>query len=201
VRVTTKTHHESIGVDEGYAWTEYCFDIDGRRYVAEHRLGSGVEVVGPPDRRDDDLEAVADYLMRQDGIRHVYHEHARLRPQRLREPRSLRPEEHALLTHLLTIDDRRVDPLREQARHVLVEDDSGLPFTLLLQVPGGVAPPARELRDQAPIFAHTNRNDDHLVTANVWLDGGYLASIDITWYVHEPPELPRPHQLGPAELV
>jgi hypothetical protein len=200
MQVEKRAHHEATGYNDGYDWTEYRFDIDGRRYVAEHRLGSGVEIVAIGDARDDDLAAVADYLMLQDGIRHVYHGRRRLRPERPSEPRTLRLDERRLLNHLLAVEDQRVEPLRQQAEHVVVENDAALPFHLELRVPEHVAPPTDGLPDQFAIHAESIREDEDAVTASVWLDGGYLSAIEIDWYVNEPRGLPAPEDLRPAKL-
>ncbi len=201
MRVEKHPHHETTGYDEGYDWVEYTFEIEGRRYRAEQRLGSGIEVFSSVDRKGADLAAVADYLMLQDGVRKVYHAGAQLRPERLHEPRPLRSEERELLDHLLAVDDSRVAALREQAEHVLVEDDSGLPFRLDLVVPDDTAPPATDLpRQQFAISATTFRDDEEAVTASLWLDGEYLSAIEIDWYVNEPRELPRPDELHAPTL-
>lgn len=149
-----------------------------------------------------DLTSVADYLMLQPGGRHVYHAGVRLRPERLRHPRPLRTDERNLLDHLLAVDDPRVAPLREQAKHVLVEDDCGLPFRLDLVVARDAAPPAQDLmRQEAAISVTSIRLDDDAVTASLWLDGDYLSAIEIDWFVNEPIQLPAPNELQASHLA
>lgn len=198
MRVEKRVRHEKIGSD-GYSATEYFLTIGERVYRADHQLGSGVEIIAPSDPSADELAAVADYLMLQDGIRHVYFDGRALRPEPLREPRPLRADERQLLDHLLALDDPDVEPLRTQAQHVAVGEVAHLPFRLYLRVPDDLAPPADAVTWGPVIRADTIRDDDDIFSVSLWLDGGYLHSIDVDWYVNEPPRLPTPAELQPAE--
>jgi hypothetical protein len=138
--------------------------------------------------------------MAEDGVRFVYYRDEQLRPARRLEPRPLREEETALLCHLLDVDDQRLEPVRQQVRHALVEDDSRLPFRLELLVPEGVAPPATDVYRNPTVEAHSIRDDEYMVTAMLWIDGDYLSSVEVNWYDEEPERLPQPNELQPARL-
>ncbi len=178
---------------------EYEFELEGRRYRAVHQGGGDATILANVAPCADDLEAVADYLVQQDGVRRVYFLGERLRPEIV--PRPLRPAEQALLDHLLAIDDPRVAPLREQAKRALVVDDLDSPRRLVLHVPADAAPPAGALWPRGPaIEAPTIRNDGTALLVRLWLDREYLDAIEVDWYDREPTEVPRPAELAPAVL-
>jgi hypothetical protein len=189
-----------VGKEE-HEGTRWSFAIDGRGYVAEIRRGSGVGILNGPDDTRADIEALADYLMAEDGIRFVYYRHKQLRPRRREAPRPLREEEADLLYHLLDVDGPRLEPVRRQVPHALVVDDSGLPFGLELRVPEGAAPPATDLPADRNLEATTLRTDDWMVSVRLWLEGGYLGSIEVDWYEEEPDRLPHADELRPAEWM
>jgi hypothetical protein len=200
VNVEKQTHSKRLGFGEEYNQVDYTFDFGERIYRASQRLGSGVEIKAPSDPHDDELAAVADYLMAEAGIRHVYYEDRPLRPPPLQEPRPLRPDERLLLDHLLAVDDPRVAPLRAQAEHVYVAEDARLPLDLEFGISARVVPPAVPLVRGPVIQAHTIREGADMLTVELWLKEGYLHSIEVDWYDDEPARLPRPYELRPAEL-
>lgn len=194
--VERRPHPESTGSAEGNDWWEYEFSLDGRSYSAERRLGSGATIRKADEAAaTEDIESIADYLMTEDGVRFVYWGEEQIRPRRLSEPRPLRSDERALLDYLLSVDDPRFEPLRQQVPHVLVEDDSFLPFRLDLVVARGEAPPATDVWTQVPVEATSIRDDEWSLTARVWLDGDYLDAVEVDWYVNEPIRLPSPQEL------
>lgn len=188
---------------EEHRGTRWRFEIDGSAYVAGIKLGSGVKIHAASDDTPEEIEAIADYLIAEDGIRFVYYGEARekLRPRRRETPRPLRKEEADLLYHLLDVDDPRLEPLRQQVPHALVVDDSGLPCDLELQVPEGAAPPATGVHRNPAVRADSLRTDESMVSVNLWLDGDYLSSIDVSWYEEEPDRLPHANELGPARWL
>jgi hypothetical protein len=112
--------------------------------------------------------------------------------------RPLNPAERLLLEHLLKAEISGIGELREQARHVLVRDDSGAPCDFGFHVPPDAAPPA-PVKPQVPIHAHSIRHDEHGFDVTLWIDGDYLGSIEVSWYDTKPTRLPRPEELLPAE--
>lgn len=199
MRVTRQIRQGKIG-NEDYDWSEWRFDLDGRSYSAELRLGSGAKIHDAPHAPAGDIEAIADRLMVEDGVRFVYYGEEKIRPPRRVEPRPLRAEEAALLRHLLAVEDDQLEPLRQQVEHALVTDDSFLPFRLDLTVPEGAAPPATAVYRNPTVEADSLRTDEYMVTARLWIDGDYLSSIEVDWYDKEPDLLPQPGELQPARL-
>ncbi len=200
MKVERQVRHEETSYNEGYDWSEWRFDLDGRSYSAELRLGSGATIRDAPDAPRADIEAIADRLMAEDGVRFVYYGDEQVRPVRRLKPRPLREEETALLYHLLDVDDQRLEPLRQQVRHALVKDDSRLPFRLDLIVPEGPAPPATDVYRNPTVEADSIRNGEYMVTAMLWIDGDYLGSVEVSWYDKEPERLPQPSDLQAARL-
>ena len=194
----------TVGVEE-HEGTRWRFEVESRTYIAEIKLGSGVTILDSPEDERGDIEAVADYLMAEDGIRFVYYGEKReqLRPRRREAPRPLRTDEADLLYHLLDVDvdDARLERLRQQVAHALVVDDSKLPFDLELHVPEGAALPAIEVDRNPSVAADSLRTDEHMVSVMLWLDGGYLSSIEVSWYEEEPDRLPLAGELGPAHWM
>ena len=193
-----RRRHEPTDDDAGFETWEYVFTLNGRSYIAARGLGSGISFTSTDeDAPPEHVAEIADFLMSEDGIRFVYWGLEQVRPPRRTEPRPLRPEERELLAYLVSLDDPRFEPLRQQVPHTLVADDSQLPLRLELLVERGQAPPATEVRSQVTVEATTIRDDEWIHTATLWLDGDYLGSIDVLWYVNEPERLPLPHELDP----
>lgn len=195
-----ETDNEGRRLLHGYDWREWEFDVDGRLYSAELRRGSGATIRNAPDARRGDIEAIAERLMAEDGVRFVFYEDEILRPPPRLEPRALREDEAALLYHLLDVDDQRLEPLRQQVPYALVRDDSLLPFRLDLTVAEGLAPPATAVYRNPTVEASTICEDENMLTVMLWIQGDYLGQIEVIWYQSEPERLPYPTELNPAKL-
>ena len=111
--------------------------------------------------------------------------------------RPLEEPERALLDHLLAPDFKGVEALRAQAgqAEAVVQDE--FPWFIELYVPSD-APPATDVyRNPVTGTFITDGPGAHI---SLWLDGDFLARIEVMWMEDPWPELPTPSQLLPATL-
>jgi hypothetical protein len=109
-----------------------------------------------------------------------------------------RPDERALLDHLLALDEPGFEQLREQSLHAAVTSSSLSEISF--RVPRDVTAPAqvaRPVASRAVTFAEQGWADAYL-----WItDDGYIDSIEIMWDEETPDRLPRPDELAPASPI
>ncbi|HKC78119.1 MAG TPA: hypothetical protein VKB70_07015, partial [Gaiellaceae bacterium] len=112
----------------------------------------------------------------------------------------MRDDERALLDHMLSIDFLGVDELRAQAKIAKVRGGE-LPWNIYLFVPDDA--PAATSVDRNPVVRAVSRDPAAVdaVDVTLWLDGNYLASIDVSWFDEGPPTcIPRPADLSAPTL-
>lgn len=117
-------------------------------------------------------------------------------------PRPLTAREAAILDFMLTIDDPRLAPLRNQARTVTVTGACTCGCaTIDLTVDrkhataaAGLGSPVTESRRRTP---YTSDEFSELI---LFLDDGWLSSLEIVWYGTPIPEFPPPSEFEPATL-
>lgn len=114
--------------------------------------------------------------------------------------RLLRPDERALLDHLLSVDIPGIAELREQATRAEVIEDPAFRWNIEFWVPPD-APPAKRVLNRVPIRAVSKGDVLDGVDVTLWMDGDYLGHIEVSWFEKEPMRLPRPDELADARAM
>lgn len=118
-------------------------------------------------------------------------------------PRALSPSEAAALAFLLSYDDPRMEPLRKQAEvaSVVWECTCGC-ATVNLVIDRSRAPAAIGLC--SPVLRTVRRGKfdaDEFCELIVFLDDGWLSSLELVWYGSKPiAEFPPPIEFEPPSL-
>jgi hypothetical protein len=113
--------------------------------------------------------------------------------------RPLTSSERRLLDHLLTPEFDDVAALRQQAAQAEVVLQDEFPWFIELHVPSD-APPAPKFYKNPVTGTATADPTRSGADITLWLDGDYLARIEVMWLDKERPELPSPDELHPASL-
>jgi hypothetical protein len=92
-----------------------------------------------------------------------------------------------------------VAALRQQAARAEAVLQSEFPWFIELHVPSD-APPATNVYRNPVTSTATADPTTFGATINLWLDGDYLARIEVMWLDEEWPELPSPDLLHPASI-
>ena len=93
-----------------------------------------------------------------------------------------------------------VAALRQQAAQAEVVLQDEFPWFIELHVPSG-APPATNVYKNPVTRAGTADPTRFGADITLWLDGDYLARIEVMWLDKEWPELPSPDELDAASLM
>ena len=114
--------------------------------------------------------------------------------------RPLTPSERALLDHLLAPEFDGAATLRRQAALAEVVVQDRFPWFIELHVPRS-APPATSVHRNPVTGTATADASRWGADITLWLDGDYLARIEVMWLDKEWPELPSPDELHAASLM
>jgi hypothetical protein len=110
-------------------------------------------------------------------------------------PRSLSPREAEILDFLLTVDDPRVEPLREQRRTAVVTGTCtcgcasvDLAVDRLASRPATVCSPVLEADLRSSELERIGPDEAYGLL--IFLDEGWLSLLEIWWIEKPPPEFP-----------
>jgi hypothetical protein len=117
-------------------------------------------------------------------------------------PRPLSNREIATLDFMLAVDDPRLDPLKKQARNLLVTWECTCGCATVnfavdrsrAAVAVDLCSPVTETQLRAPFDA------DEFSELILFLEDGWLSSLEIVWYVKPIPEFPPVGKFEPARM-
>lgn len=120
-------------------------------------------------------------------------------------PRELDERERATLDFVLSVDDPRVEPLRAQTTSALVRSmcpcgcaTIDLQVDRSLAIPAPLGSPAIEAYKQGMM---DGRTDDDPYSLLLFLDRGWLSSLELVWYGDKPiPTFPAIASFDPPEI-
>jgi hypothetical protein len=104
--------------------------------------------------------------------------------------------ERRLLDFLVSANLAGFEVLREQARRALVVV-ADPPRYVRLSVPGE-CPPAN-VPEPVPVWAYTDLAKPNGVDVTLWVMGGYLRAMEVSWYEDPPARYPTPEELNAPE--
>ena len=120
-------------------------------------------------------------------------------------PRPLTNHERATLEFVLSVDDPRVDPLRDQADSAIVESMCGCGCaTINLRVDHSIGTPSTFGSPAIQAFKRgmlDGASDAEPYELLLFLDDGWLGSLELVWYGEEPiPVFPATATFEPPEV-
>src|SRR5687768_6764224 len=116
-------------------------------------------------------------------------------------PRSLAPREAEVLDFILSVDDRRVEPLRGQRATAVVTGMCGCGCaSIYLEVDRTQSQPAEICRQ--PISARPAANlANGTCGIDLFLDEGWLSLLEICWIEEPPPDFPPVTSFDAPEVM